>query len=85
MNNTTKAIVIIIVIILLYSLFRYTRIEGMVSDGGALIQLNAKGPMDTYLTGDNNAFSYFVRPRKTEQYYNYYYPYYYPIIYRTLP
>jgi hypothetical protein len=60
----------------------------MASDGGALIQLNAKGPMDQYLIGNAGQhmffpFDYNVRPKRSYRFYPYQPYYYYPQIERT--
>lgn len=81
-------IIIIIALLIIYALSKYIYTEHMASDGGALIQLNAKGPMDQYLipnAGDKwfYPFDFNVRPKRSYRFYPYYYPYYYPDIDRT--
>lgn len=74
------AVTIIISIILVFAFMCKTNnIENMSSDGGALIQLNAKGPMDEYLIGNaTNYYPYFygVRPKKSYRTWPYWSRYY---------
>jgi len=50
-------IYIILLLLVTAVIFLYKRHEGFgSSDGGALIQLYAKGPQDTYLTGDTEKY-----------------------------
>jgi hypothetical protein len=74
-------IVLIVILIVLFFVMAYktNNVENMSSDGGALIQLNAKGPMDEYLignAGDYYPYFYGVRPKRSYRTLPYWYPYY---------
>jgi hypothetical protein len=78
---STEVIVIIIILIILAFAFVYksNNVENMASDGGALIQLNAKGPMDEYLIGnatDYYPYVYGVRPKRAYRTWPYWSGYY---------
>lgn len=82
-----KTLIILIALLILYTLSKYIYTEHM-GDGGALIQLNAKGPIDQYLIPNASdkwfyPFDFNVRPKRSYRFYPYYYPYYYPDIDRT--
>jgi len=49
-----EIIIILLLIVAFIFVHKASSVESMASDGGALIQLNAKGPMDEYLI--NNAY-----------------------------
>jgi hypothetical protein len=69
------AIVIgIIVICIIIWYFMWGNVEGMASDGGALIQLQAKGPEDEYLIPNARKYAYWpyyyyaTRPKRSYRY-----------------
>ena len=73
-------ITFIIVIVIIYFIAQWNGTETMASDGGALIQLQAKGPMDQYLTTGTGKYLYppyyyNVRPKRVYRGYYPYYPY----------
>ncbi len=77
--NTIFITVIVLIILAFIYLYKFKNTEYMSSDGGALIQLNAKGPMDNYLignAGDYYPYYYGVRPKRSYRTMPYWYPYY---------
>lgn len=70
-----KIFAIVALIVLFIVIQKYwVNIEGL-SDGGALIQLNAKGPMDDYLisnAGDYWPNYYDMRPKRMYRFYPYF-------------
>lgn len=84
MNNMYIIIGIVLVIAIMYfcNEKNNNKTESMASDGGALIQLNAKGPMDQYLISNANKYLYpypyyyGVRPKRFFSRFAPYYPYY---------
>lgn len=75
MHIETAIIVLMVFIILAIAIYYMTKKETFSSQGGALIQLMAKDPQDSYLiTGSRPYYPYFP----------YYYPYHlypYPYLY----
>ncbi len=63
-------IIVLVTLILLFVLYKETRVEH--HDSGAIIQLMAKDPQDSYLTGDAwkyyppYFYPYYLRPKKSE-------------------
>ena len=78
MKNLFILLALLILLLYLIMLFPYRFKE--TNDSGALIQLAAKGPQDTYLTGD--AWKYLYYPYHYPYSYIYGFPYYiwpYPV------
>lgn len=73
MNNMIL-IFAIIALIVLFIIIQNNWVEHL-TDGGALIQLNAKGPMDDYLisnAGDYWPNYYDMRPKRMYRFYPYF-------------
>ena len=85
MNYLLYGLIIFILIIIIYKLYqKYYTVEGY--GGGALTQLYAKGPQDTYLTFDTEKYIpeywwnyppfHYYKWNIPTRYNNYYYPLY---------
>ena len=80
MEYTHVIVGIIIVFAIIYFCTQNT--EHMASDGGALIQLAAKGPMDEYLIPNARKYSHYpyyynARPKRAWRFYDWFNPYSY--------